>query len=119
MRLVKGAPNLMQRLSRLPAAPNVTLLDRRKPKPHPWPHDNTTFIELIYIRWCCIDLSNAPRLSVEVGPPQVSSQFRDLAKKKVRYSTWSVHLCVTFRPLQLAVNEKQIPKLLERIARKT
>jgi len=60
MRLVKGAPNLMQRLSRLPAAPNVTLLDRRKPKPHPWPHDNTTFIELIYIRWCCIDLSNAP-----------------------------------------------------------
>ena len=24
-------------------APNVTLLARRKPKPHPWPHGNTTF----------------------------------------------------------------------------
>src|SRR5271169_5317384 len=63
MWLVKSAPNLMQRLPRLPAAPNVTLLDRRKPKPHPWPHNNTTFTELIYIRWCCIDLSNAPDLS--------------------------------------------------------
>src|SRR5262249_7586876 len=62
MRLVKSAPNLMQRLSRLPAASNITLLDRRKPKPHPWPHANTTFTEQIYIRWCCIDLSNAPRL---------------------------------------------------------
>ena len=62
MWLVKGAPNLMQRLSRLPAPPNVTFLDRRKPKPHPWFHDNTTFTELIYIRWCCIDLSNPPRL---------------------------------------------------------
>ncbi len=62
MWLVKGAPNLMQRLSRLPATPNVTLLDRRKPKPFPWPHTNTTFTEQIYIRWCCIDLSNAPPL---------------------------------------------------------
>jgi DNA repair exonuclease SbcCD ATPase subunit len=60
MWLVKSAPDLMQRLSRLPAAPNVTLLDRRKPKPHPWSHANTTFAEQIYIRWCCIDLSNAP-----------------------------------------------------------
>src|ERR1700722_8257763 len=60
--LVKSAPNLMQRLSRLPAAPNVTLLDRRKPKPHPSSHANTTFTEQIYIRWCCIDLSNAPAL---------------------------------------------------------
>jgi hypothetical protein len=32
MRLVKCAPNLMQRLSRLPAAPDVALLDRRNPK---------------------------------------------------------------------------------------
>src|SRR5208337_5172672 len=63
MRLAIGTPDLMQRLSRLPAAPNVTLLDRRKPKPHPWSHANTTFAEQIYIRWCCIDLSNAPRCS--------------------------------------------------------
>jgi hypothetical protein len=52
----------MQRLSRPPATPNVTLLDRRKPKPHPSSHANTTFTEQIYIRWCCIDLSNAPPL---------------------------------------------------------
>src|SRR6266478_7024527 len=38
MWLVKGAPNLMQRLSRLPSAPHLTLLDCRKPKPFPWPH---------------------------------------------------------------------------------
>jgi len=60
MGLVKSTPNLMLRLSRLPAAPNITFLDRRKPKPHPWPHANTTFTEQIYIKWCCIDLSNAP-----------------------------------------------------------
>jgi hypothetical protein len=63
MRLVKGAPNLMQRLSRLPPAPNVTLLDLRKSKSLSWPHANTTFTQQTYIRWCCIDLSNAPRLS--------------------------------------------------------
>jgi hypothetical protein len=38
MWLVKGAPNLMQRLSGFPSAPDVALLDRRKPKPFPWPH---------------------------------------------------------------------------------
>src|SRR5262249_34032901 len=63
MRLVKRTPNLVQRLPRLPTTPNVTLLDRRKPKSHPWPHDNTTFTAQIYIRWCCIDPSNAPDLS--------------------------------------------------------
>src|SRR5215472_231157 len=63
MWLIKGATNLMQRLSRFPAVPDVTLLDRRKPKPFPWPHVNTTSQEQTYIRWCCIDLSNAPRLS--------------------------------------------------------
>src|SRR5271154_7008276 len=64
MWLVKGAPNLMQRLSRHPPAPNVTLLDRRKPKSLSWPHANTTFTQQTYIRWCCIDLSNAPLLTV-------------------------------------------------------
>src|ERR1700686_4380462 len=63
MWLVKGAPNLMQRLSRLPPVPNVALLDRRKSKSLSWPHANTTFTQQTYIRWCCIDLSNAPRLS--------------------------------------------------------
>jgi len=39
---------------------NVTLLDRRKPKSLSWPHANTTFTQHTYIRWCCIDPSNAP-----------------------------------------------------------
>ena len=53
----------MQRLSRLPPAQNDTLLDRRKPKSLSWPHANTSFTQQTYIRWCCIDLSNPPRLS--------------------------------------------------------
>ena len=52
----------MQRLSGLPATSNITLLDLRKPKSHPRSHTNTTFRELTYIRWFCIDLSNAPDL---------------------------------------------------------
>src|SRR5207237_1253584 len=63
MRLIVITANLMQRLAGLPATPDITLLDLRKPKPHPRPHTNTTFRKLTYIRWCCIDLSNAPRLS--------------------------------------------------------
>src|SRR5271170_5785682 len=63
MRLIVITTNLMQRLSGLPATPDITLLDLRKPKPHPWFHTNTTFRKLTYIRWCCIDLSNAPDLS--------------------------------------------------------
>src|SRR5258708_7397525 len=62
MRLIVITANLMQRLSGLPATPDITLLDLRKPKPHPRSHANTTFREPSYIRWCCIDLSNAPAL---------------------------------------------------------
>src|ERR1700721_76429 len=61
----RSAPNLLQRLSCLPAAPNVTLLDRRKPKPHPSSHANTTFTEQIYIRWCCIDRLSWQHLPVK------------------------------------------------------
>jgi hypothetical protein len=49
MFLAKGPPNFMQRLPRFPAIPDLTLLDRRKPKPFPWPHANTTFRKQIYI----------------------------------------------------------------------
>ena len=38
MLLTEGAPDLMQRLSRLPTAPHVALLRRRKPKPFPLDH---------------------------------------------------------------------------------
>ncbi len=59
--LSKARPISCSDCPALPAAPNVTLLDCRKSKPHPWSHANTTFTEQIYIRWCCLDLSNAPR----------------------------------------------------------
>jgi hypothetical protein len=49
MFLTKGPPNFMQRLSRFPAIPDLTLLDRRKSKTFPWPHANTTFRKQIYI----------------------------------------------------------------------
>src|SRR5271167_528013 len=38
MTLAERTPNLMQRLSRLPTAPQVALLHRRKPKPFTLPH---------------------------------------------------------------------------------
>src|SRR6266566_507891 len=38
MLLAEGAPDLMQRVSRLPTAPHVALLRRRKPKPFPLGH---------------------------------------------------------------------------------
>jgi hypothetical protein len=38
MWLVKGAPDLMQRLPGLPTTPDFVLLDRRKSKPLSWPH---------------------------------------------------------------------------------
>jgi hypothetical protein len=34
---------------------------KRAQSPHPWSHANTTFSGQLHIRWCCIDLSNAPR----------------------------------------------------------
>src|SRR4029077_15159786 len=81
MWLVKGAPNLMQRLSRLPAAPNVTLLNRRKPKSLSWPHANATFTQPTYIRWCCIDLSNAPRLpGVGRLVPDLPTKLREVRR---------------------------------------
>jgi hypothetical protein len=96
MWLVKGAPNLMQRLSRLPPAPNVTLLDRRKPKSLSWPHANTTFTQQTYIRWCCIDLSNAPPkpdISNNVGPvKQFLSRLLQSLKRVFSSACWVVFL---------------------------
>src|ERR1700738_1173111 len=77
MRLIVITANLMQRLAGLPTTPDITLLDLRKPKPHPRSHTNTTFRELTYIRWCCIDLSNAPGLpdKVFLARPSTSSSI--------------------------------------------
>src|SRR5882724_6255083 len=81
MWLAIGAPDLMQRLSRLPPVPNVTLLDRRKPKSLSWPHANTTFTQQTYIRWCCIDLSNAPELVPQESPESVPDQVEKNAQQ--------------------------------------
>src|SRR6266478_783247 len=89
MWLVKGAPNLMQRLSRLPPVPNVTLLDRRKPKSLSWPHANTTFTQQTYIRWCCIDLSNAPSL---LGNPDSLRQIPVRCPSGCEFEGHSVNL---------------------------
>src|ERR1700724_1363386 len=82
MRLIVITANLMQRLAGLPTTPDITLLDLRKPKPHPRSHTNTTFRELTYIRWCCIDLSNAPRLPGKWPP--VSLKFSRQSRQGMR-----------------------------------
>src|SRR5713101_5569505 len=61
MRPVKSTPNPMQRLSRFPAAPHLRPL--RHGKLHVFPLRHRHHLgRKIYIRWCCIDLLNAPAL---------------------------------------------------------
>src|SRR6266850_707636 len=96
MWLVKGAPNLMQRLSRLPPVPNVTLLDRRKPKSLSWPHANTTFTQQTYIRWCCIDLSNAPVLMVKYSVESTKVIAKEVHFVPIEFLSWN---CLTIGAL--------------------
>jgi hypothetical protein len=56
MAFAEGPPNLMQRLSRLPAAPHVGPLDRGKSYPSRIRYKHHFFFrENIYSRWRCID----------------------------------------------------------------
>jgi hypothetical protein len=48
MRLAERAPDLMQRLSRLPTAPQVALLHRRKPKPFTLGHKTPPLKAALY-----------------------------------------------------------------------
>jgi hypothetical protein len=48
MVLAKSAPDLMQRLTRLPTSPHVALLLRGKPKPSPWSHKHHLLKAAIY-----------------------------------------------------------------------
>src|SRR5438876_11755566 len=48
MLLAEGAPDLMQRVSRLPTAPHGALLRRRKPKPFPLGHKHHPWSENRY-----------------------------------------------------------------------
>src|SRR5271155_865734 len=82
MTLAVGSPDLMQRLPRLPSTPNLTLIDRRKSKPPLSSHSNTTFPKQIYIRWCCIDLSNAPPLPSKWVPVPKFRVTRPVASQR-------------------------------------
>src|SRR5690348_13223462 len=73
MFFAKSAPDLMQRLPRLPTTPHVELLLCRKPKPSPWFHQHHLCKQL-YTRWCCIDRLNWRRL------PGVSLSVTSLSK---------------------------------------
>jgi|SRR5271166_4346847 len=59
MVFVKSATNLMQRLSRLPTAPDVSPLRRGKPVPSTLSHRHH-----LHIRWCCIHRLRPPGVSV-------------------------------------------------------
>ena len=62
MRLALDTADLMQRLSSLPTVPDVALLSGRESGPFPFAHKHHPYGRRS-TRWCCIDLSNAPRLS--------------------------------------------------------
>ena len=74
MRPVKGAPNRMQRLSRFPPAPHLSPLRHRKLHVFPLRHRHHLGGK-IYIRWCCIDLLNAPGLSDKCVAEPVSCRL--------------------------------------------
>src|SRR5271170_4595433 len=65
MVLAEGTTNLMQRLARLPKAPHVNTLLRRKPVPSALSHNHH-----LHIRWCCIDRLRPPDFS---GSSRVAS----------------------------------------------
>ena len=56
MRLVEGAPNLMQRLPGLPSPPDVAFLTGESPTVSLGSY--TPSLNSRSFRWCCIDLSN-------------------------------------------------------------
>src|ERR1700678_2494272 len=58
MVLAEGTTNLMQRLARLPKAPDVNSLRRRKPVPPALSHNHH-----LHIRWCYIDRLRPPDFS--------------------------------------------------------
>src|SRR5271170_862341 len=53
-----GTTNLMQRLARLPTAPDVSPLPRSKPVPSALSHNHH-----LHIRWCCSDRLRPPEFS--------------------------------------------------------
>src|SRR5271154_6082929 len=62
MSAAEGAPDLMQRLARLPTPPDVGPLRRRYLSPFPLCHKHH-LMKTTRFRWCCIDLLNSPGIS--------------------------------------------------------
>src|SRR5271154_625103 len=63
MSAAEGAPDLMQRLARLPTPPDVGPLRRRYLSPFPLCHKHH-LMKTTRFRWCCIDLLNSPFFGV-------------------------------------------------------
>src|ERR1700722_3297100 len=97
MRPVEGAPNPMQRLSRFPATPYLSPLRRRKLHIFPLGHRHHLGRK-IYIRWCCIDLLNAPEL------PGVVLNLRRIARSNGKFS----YRKATVKPLRGGVEDSAI-----------
>src|SRR5271155_3764469 len=64
MSAAEGAPDLMQRLARLPTPPDVGPLRRRYLSPFPLCHKHH-LMKTTRFRWCCIDLLNSPDFSAK------------------------------------------------------
>jgi hypothetical protein len=78
MWFAEGAPNHIQRLPRLPTAPQLGPLRRRSATRFPWVI-HTTFEQRIYIRRCCIDPLRPPRLPDKLSTSPEHIQLSDLS----------------------------------------
>jgi hypothetical protein len=73
MVFAEGTADLMQRFSRLPTAPDLGLLRRRKTIPSTWSHEHHLQKQMISIRWCCIHRLSSHSFS---GSPRSPSDKR-------------------------------------------
>jgi CheY-like chemotaxis protein len=92
----------------LPTTPPTDLLLRGKSKPFPWSQANTTFTAQIYIRWCCFDLSNAPRQSgTTIKAPVVELARQDGGDKLIPLKLRYTHRRVSPPPAKPVVLERK------------
>src|SRR5277367_39492 len=89
MVLAEGTTNLMQRLARLPKAPHVNTLRRRKPVLSALSHNHH-----LHIRWCCIDQLRPPNISgsQELFALSQSSDLHLMESTQHANQAWN-HLC--------------------------
>src|SRR5579864_7782478 len=97
MFLAESAPDLMQRLSRLPSAPDVTLLGRRKPKPFSWLHTTPPLESRLTSDGVASTYRMHPpyRTSPYMTIPSLGSPLAVLASRVFVQSAASYSLCST------------------------